>query len=178
VSLLATIGVLTYVAIAAAWDLKSRRIPNWLSGTALVGALVIATRPGGVGLPAAGLGGLLGLAALIVPFTLGAVGGGDVKFATVAGTWLGPRLGLVALLIGIAIGLFTALGTAAAAGRLGEAVVRAARLVWLLAATLSLSTLPPASEAEGRLAPIPYAVPLAAGVAGAVLLDHQGWRLI
>ena len=177
-SLLAATGVLAYVAIAAAWDLKSRRIPNWLSGTALVGALVAAVGPDGIGLAAAAGGALIGLAALLVPFLLGGVGAGDVKFATVAGTWLGPRLALGALLMGAALGLFAALGAAAVSGRFADAVGRAARLVWLLAATLSIVSLPPPTDEEQRLAAIPYAVPLAAGVMAAVLLDQHGWQLI
>jgi Flp pilus assembly protein protease CpaA len=177
-SLLTAAGVLGYAALATGFDLRERRIPNWLSGLGLAGARATAPTDAGIGLPAALCGAALGLGALFIPFTLGAVGGGDVKFAMVAGAWLGPRVGLNALLLGSALGLFVALGFAAAAGRAAAAVTSAGRLLRLFAASPSLSTLPTASPDEGRLAPIPYAVPLAAGVAAAVVLAEHGWLLV
>src|SRR5512144_2951224 len=105
-SLLTNAGVLGYAALATGFDLRERRIPNWLSGLGLAGALAAAPTDAGIGLPAALCGAGLGLGALFIPFTLGAVGGGDVKFAAVAGAWLGPRVGLNALRLGRALGLF------------------------------------------------------------------------
>jgi prepilin peptidase CpaA len=174
-SLLATGGILAYLALATYWDLRERRIPNRLSALAFLAALAIAPTGAGAGLSAALLGAAVGVAALLAPFLLQAVGAGDVKFAGVVGAWLGPQAVLCALLLGTAAGLFVALGYAAAAGRVRHAIQGAARIVWMLAATLSLTDLPAASAEESRLAPIPYAVPLAAGALAAVLLDHQGW---
>lgn len=177
-SLLTTVGVLAYAAVATGFDLRERRIPNWLSGAGFIAALATAPTADGIGLAAALLGAGLGFGALFVPFTLGAVGGGDVKFAAVVGAWLGPRVGLNALLLGSAAGLFVALGAAAFAGRASAAVSAAGRWLWLFAAAPSLATLPAAPSAEQEVAPIPYAVPLAAGVAGAVVLADKGWLLV
>jgi Flp pilus assembly protein protease CpaA len=177
-SLLTAAGVLAYAACATGFDLRERRIPNWLSATGFLAALATAPMSGGVGVPAALLGAGLGLGALYIPFSLGAVGGGDVKFAAVAGAWLGPRVGLNALLLGSAAGLFVALGAAALTGRAGAALAAAGRMVWLFAANPSFGTLPPAPAADAQVAPIPYAVPLAAGVAGAVVLAGKGWLLV
>jgi prepilin peptidase CpaA len=171
------IGVSAYAALATWWDVCERRIPNWLSGSALVVAVPVATLEGGIGLSAAGLGFLLGGMAFILPFTVGAVGAGDVKFAAVAGAWLGPYVGLHALLLGTVLGLVVGLASAAVAGRAGVAIAGAARLVYLFASSLSLASLPPPAKDAERVAPIPYAAPLAAGVLGAVLLAHQGWLL-
>jgi prepilin peptidase CpaA len=176
-TLLAAGGLTAYAIAATCWDVAEQRIPNWLSGVALLTALPLAAADGGIGLRAA-LGGLaLGGGALLLPFVLGAVGAGDVKFAAVAGAWLGPHLGLHALLLGTTVGLFVALGAAALAGRAGEAITGSARMVWLAASTLSLTALPPHERAVTPISPIPYAAPLAAGVLGAVLLDRQGWLL-
>ena len=175
---LACILVSLYAVLATCWDVRQRRIPNWLSGLSLVAALPAAIADGGIGVLAAGQGFALGAGAMLVPFMLGAVGGGDVKFVAVAGAWLGPRVGLNAILLGTVLGLFAALGAAAAAGRFGEALSGAARLVWLAAAGLSLTQLPPSDQATGHVAPIPYAAPLAAGVLGAVLLAHTNRLLI
>jgi Flp pilus assembly protein protease CpaA len=174
-SLVATYGVLLYAAVAAVWDVRARRIPNWLSMPALGVAFVVACRDGGIGPGAAAAGAGLGIAAFIGPFALRAVGAGDVKFAAVAGAWLGPRLGLNALLLGSASGLFVALAFAAVGGRAGRALSAAAGVIWLAAATMSFTSLPPADSEEERLAPIPYALPLASGVLGTVVLDHLGW---
>jgi len=174
-SLLASVGVLLYLALAVLWDLRERRIPNRLSAVFFVGALAIAGAEGGIGFRAALIGAGIGFVALLAPFILNAVGAGDVKFAAVVGAWLGPRVALWALLLGTAAGLFVALAYAAREHRVGQAMRSAARVVWMLAATASLTDLPTASEQESRLAPIPYAVPLAAGAVLAVLLDRQGW---
>jgi prepilin peptidase CpaA len=173
-TLLATYGVVLYAAVASIWDVRVRRIPNWLSYSALATALVVAYRDGGIGLGTAAAGAGIGLAAFVGPFALGAVGAGDVKFAAVVGAWLGPRLGLNALILGSAAGLFVALAIAAASGRAGRALSSAAGVVWMAAATMSLTSLPPSDRNEERLAPIPYALPLAGGVFGTVLLDRLG----
>lgn len=177
-SLLATCGAVIYAALGAGWDIRARRIPNGLSAAALVAALVVAATPAGLGVSTACLGALLGLAVFLAPYSLGAVGGGDVKFAAVASAWLGPRLGLQALLLGTALGLVVALACASGEGRLRDAIAGARRTVWLLAATLRLSTLPPAPPPLGRLATIPYAVPLAGGVLLTVACAHHGWVLL
>jgi len=177
-SILTCCAVSLYAVLATCWDIRQRRIPNWLSGAFLIAALPAAALENGIGLLAAGQGFVLGAAVLFVPFVLGAVGAGDLKFVAVAGAWLGPRVGLNALLLGTVLGLFAALGAAAAAGRFGEALSGAARLVWLAAAGLSLTQLPPADRQAGHMAPIPYAAPLAAGVVGAVLLAHMNKLLI
>ena len=173
-TLLATFGVVLYAGIASVWDVRVRRIPNWLSFSALALGFVVAGRAGGIGLASAAAGAGLGLAAFLGPFALGAVGAGDVKFAMVIGTWFGPRLGLDALILGSATGLFVALAIAAASGRAGRALSSAAGVVWMAAATMSLASLPPPDDNAERLAPIPYALPLAGGVFGTVLLDRLG----
>jgi prepilin peptidase CpaA len=169
-------ALLAYAALAAWWDVRVRRIPNRLSAAAFVAALAVAPGDGGIGLGAA-LGGLaVGASLLLVPFAAGAVGGGDVKFAAVAGAFLGPGLALYALAIGTSLGLVLALAAAARAGRAVESLRGAARLAWLTAAT---ATLPPAPAEPGgaRPAAIPYVVPLAAGVAAALVLEADGWFL-
>jgi prepilin peptidase CpaA len=85
---------LAFVALllAAAWsDVRSRRIPNALTVTGLVLALVLRLQLG----PAAAIDGLLGilLAFLVVLpfFVLGVMGGGDTKLFMMIGAFMGPR---------------------------------------------------------------------------------------
>jgi prepilin peptidase CpaA len=74
----------------AGWDLKTRRIPNFLTiGGALGG---VGFQLGFHGLPgfldgSAGLG--LGLILLLGPYLLGGMGAGDVKAGAALGAWLG-----------------------------------------------------------------------------------------
>lgn len=93
--------------VMAAWDLKSRRIPNFLTiGGSLAG---LGFQLGFHGLPglldgAEGLG--LGFILLLVPYLLGGMGAGDVKASAALGAWLGlQRAFLLFIYMGICGGL-------------------------------------------------------------------------
>ena len=94
------------VLIAAFTDLKSRRIPNWLTMPALPVGLLAQTVYGD-GFWQGLLGALGGFAALFALFVAGAGGAGDVKLFTVVGSFVGIRnlvtvFVLVALIGGVA----------------------------------------------------------------------------
>jgi len=89
------------LALIAGWtDLRSRRIPNWLTVPGLVIGMVANTVLGGwSGLKTSLLGALIGLA-LLLPFVLlRSLGAGDWKLAGALGSFAGPAL-LMDLLIG------------------------------------------------------------------------------
>ena len=98
------------VLVAAGWDLKWRRIPNWLTVPAFVLALALRVPLGTAPLLDGFLAGLIAFALGVVVFALGGLGGGDVKLLTVAGAFLGiDRLWgalLVTVLVGGAIALW------------------------------------------------------------------------
>ncbi len=77
-----------------AWgDLKSRRIPNYLTlGTAVAGLAYNCMSQGLPGLVHGILGMLLGFTFLILPYLWGGMGAGDVKTLAALGAWLGPKL--------------------------------------------------------------------------------------
>jgi prepilin peptidase CpaA len=77
-----------------AWgDLKTRRIPNYLTlGTAVAGLAYNFISHGLHGLTDGILGMVLGFAFLILPYLWGGMGAGDVKALAALGAWLGPRL--------------------------------------------------------------------------------------
>jgi len=94
------------VLIAAFTDLRSRRIPNWLTLPALPVGLV-AQSVYGDGFWQGVLGALGGFAAFFALFAVGAGGAGDVKLFTVVGAFVGirnlaPVFVLVALIGGVA----------------------------------------------------------------------------
>ena len=77
--------------MAAAKDLTSYTIPNWIS-LSLAGAFLPAALAAGVALPQLGLHLAIGLGALLAGMALFAlrwIGGGDAKLLAAAALWLG-----------------------------------------------------------------------------------------
>jgi prepilin peptidase CpaA len=106
--------LLVLAALAAIWDLRTRRIPNWLvlagliAGFGLNGFLY-----GLAGLATAGLGMLVGFGVYFVLYLLHAMGAGDVKFMAAVGSLVGWRewfqIFLAAIIIGAVAGVILAL---------------------------------------------------------------------
>ena len=80
------------IALWISWgDLKTRKIPNYLTfGAALAGLAYNLGASGWGGLGDGLLGLLLGLGFLILPYIMGGMGAGDVKALAALGAWLGP----------------------------------------------------------------------------------------
>jgi prepilin peptidase CpaA len=86
------LALLALTVTAAVTDVRSRRIPNWLTLSGVIAGFLLNMALGGTsGLKLAATG--FGLALLIhVPlFALRVTGGGDVKLMAAAGAILGPR---------------------------------------------------------------------------------------
>jgi prepilin peptidase CpaA len=98
--------LLLSLAIAAC-DLKSRRIPNYLTFSGALAGLGF--QLGVHGLPGLlnGLEGLgLGFGLLLVPYLLGGMGAGDVKASAALGAWLGlSRTFVLLVYMGLSGGL-------------------------------------------------------------------------
>src|SRR5687768_7459580 len=76
---------------AAVVDARERKIRNWLTVSLMLSGLMQSWTPmATVGPGAAALGLLVGFALLVLPFAVGAIGGGDVKLMAGIGAWLGP----------------------------------------------------------------------------------------
>jgi prepilin peptidase CpaA len=92
---------------ATVWDLRSRRIPNWLVFPFLIAGMVVAAVTGGwSGLGHSMLGVLFAAVALGLFYIVGGMGMGDVKLCAAIGAWVGPhQLLFVLVFMGLAGGV-------------------------------------------------------------------------
>src|ERR1700691_2392518 len=85
------ICVAVIVLAASVTDIRSRRIPNWLTLSGVTAGLVLHGIVGGVaGLKSSFAGMLLGFGAYLAPYCLRAMGAGDVKLMAAVGAIVGP----------------------------------------------------------------------------------------
>jgi prepilin peptidase CpaA len=105
--------LLVLVLLVASWtDVRSRRIPNWLTVGGLIAGLAVRAWMG----PGPMVSGVLGVAlaaVLALPFfAVGALGGGDAKLLMAVGAFMGPadlaRASLVIAVVGGLVALIEA----------------------------------------------------------------------
>jgi prepilin peptidase CpaA len=156
-------ATLAFVALCIATDVRSRRIPNLVSGVGIVVGVVLNTALfGGDGLLASAGGLLATVALLLVPFALGGLGGGDVKMMGAIGALLGPRAALAALLVGAALGGVIMAIHLVRLGRLGETLRTVGTMATAGVLGGSLEPLRVSAAAPGAIT-LPYSVPLGLG---------------
>ena len=172
-ALITTIPMLAAAVVALAalvTDVRSRRIPNSLTGSALLlgffgNVLLDTVSDGASGAFAGGMSALAGAAlglAMLFPFYMisvsglgRAIGAGDVKLLAALGAILGPHI-----LVSVAV-----YGALAGAAQSIVILARQRRLALLFHQTLVMQTAPTLGGGKA-----PYAVAIAAGVFLAMLL--------
>jgi prepilin peptidase CpaA len=93
-----------FTAVAAGWDLRTRRIPNKLTLPVFaLGWVYQGMDRGWTGLADAGLGFLVGFGILFILWVVGGGGGGDVKLMGALSVWLGFRLTLLVMIVSTAL---------------------------------------------------------------------------
>lgn len=98
-------GCLPFLAAAFITDIKSMRIPNWITVSGLLaGLLAQALMNGWDGLLKAGVGAAAGFAVLLIMHLIGAVGAGDVKLFTGIGAWTGMLFTLQVVMYSVLFG--------------------------------------------------------------------------
>jgi prepilin peptidase CpaA len=162
---LSTLLLLVLLAVATVIDLRSHRIPNWLSlgSTLLVLVLYVALLGIGSNGLLAGLGGwAVGLAVFLPLYLMGGMAAGDVKLMALAGSFLGPLHALLAA--GLALGAGSLLGLAILLYRRGAMLMarRYASTFQCLAITGKWSYVPPQADEPAALR-FPYAVAVGVG---------------
>ena len=105
------VGLALLTALAVVWDLRLRRIPNWLTVGGFASALLFHGISGGwAGLGTALAGFAVGFSLLLVLWLIGGGGGGDVKLMGALGAWLGPMHILFVFILSTLLVLVIALG--------------------------------------------------------------------
>ena len=142
------------LALACISDLRTRRIPNALTFSAVAGALLFHVVTGGVSAAGWSLAGCVLGALLFFPmFALRGMGAGDVKLLAAVGAWLGPsQVAIAALATSIAGGVI-ALAVALGHGYLTTAF----RNLWMLLTHWRVMGIRPvdAVDPPGRARPAP-----------------------
>ncbi|NNL84710.1 MAG: prepilin peptidase [Myxococcales bacterium] len=161
---------LTVGLAAALWDVRTRTIPNALTYSAVLVGLAIGLWPDvGPSVSASLLGLAIGFLPALLLFSMGSVGGGDVKLLAALGALLGsPRI-VEVLLLSLVAGGALALCLVVWRGRL-SALLREAWL-WLAHAGRIRSE-DPAADLR-----FPFALAAFFGVVWAWAAPHSGWSV-
>jgi prepilin peptidase CpaA len=162
--LLGLITTIVFTALVgyAGWiDLRTRRIPNWLTLGILLLGLVLKAAAGLGALASGAIGAALGLALAVVLFGLGAVGGGDGKLLIGVGAFFGFERFVGALLLIAVLGGLLGVLEAVRRGVILPAVFSAGGMIrrWL---TLGRSGERRTVESPGAVT-VPYGVAIATG---------------
>lgn len=172
--------LLVLLTWAAAGDLRTRRIPNWLTlAIALTGLGQCLLDAGTVTAGQAGLGFLVGLGLPFLLFAIGALGGGDVKLLAGIGIWVGPLGALYVFAAAAVIGMVIVVVQALCTGKLLK-LVRNSALVAVNVVHVRQVGVEHASD-TGRSCrtvdkPLPYAVPALAATLFVLYVMTQGGR--
>ncbi len=163
------------IASAGAFtDLRTRRIPNLLTGNAILFGLLLHLTLGG--LPQLGssiLGGLVAGAIFLVFYLAGGMGAGDVKLITAIGCILGLGSIRPAILAIVLIGGLCAIALALYKGALRKTLSNVATLIAHHRSS-GLTAHPDLNVANAATIRLPYGLPIAAGCILAFLLSATG----
>ena len=177
-ALLMAAPALLLLVWAAVEDLRSRRIPNWLTFSLVLGGIAQSIAFGVVSSPGTSLLGLLvGFALPFVLFAMGALGGGDVKLLAGVGAWFGAQAALATFCIAAIVGAVMVV-TQALAQRRTKVLLRNTAVLAVNLAHVGDVGLDHA-KATGQSCrsvdgPLPYAVPVLIAVA---VLVARSWRV-
>jgi prepilin peptidase CpaA len=129
-----SVGPLLFVlcagAVAAFTDIRSFRVPNYITFPLLLAGIVFhACISSGQGLSFGLAGAAVGFACLIIFYVLGGVGAGDVKLLAAMGAWIGPQAILALFMVAaILMGIYAAY-LALRAGNLWQSVIKASLIL-------------------------------------------------
>jgi len=172
------VWILIVTSLSVFFDIFVKKIPNWLILFGLAGGLILNGLHSLSQLYNSLLGFVLGVAILFIPFAMGWVGAGDVKYLGVVGSLLGYQLLPRVLFYSALAGGLLAIGFVIY-NRISLGILNFVSNAWLdcKLAVLSLGRMLPrdigARAAKGSHT-IPWGVALGAGTVLAYYVDPQG----
>lgn len=116
--LISTAAICTLLFLAAASDIRTRKIPKVLTVTGFLVALVLRSMEGGAVLVDGLQGAVMAFAVVLPFFALGALGGGDLKLLVAVGAFTGVSQFLMAFVATALLGVVLAVVETARKGAL------------------------------------------------------------
>ena len=156
-------GAVGVAGIGAMTDIASRRIPNWLTYSAMLVAIAGHAFEGWHGLGDAIAGGLISGGAFLVFYLVHAMGAGDVKLITAVGCLVGTSLAVEILLASAIAGGIFAIAISLWQGKLRAVIVNVVELI-RFHAVAGAEVHPSLNLSNPQAARLPYGVAIAAGV--------------
>ncbi|MCC6344917.1 MAG: prepilin peptidase [Bryobacterales bacterium] len=153
------------VLLAAAADIRTRRIPNPLTATGAIAGFILNTALHGIpGARSSLLGLALGAALFLPLFLLRGRGGGDLKLMAAAGAIAGPSNTLLIFVLTAITGAILALVLLLSKGSLSTVLRNCALILHELAHLRPPYQRHPELALENSTTPkLPYAIPIAIG---------------
>jgi prepilin peptidase CpaA len=165
--------LLAIVSLAALFDMKERRIPNWIILFGLIAGLVLGAFQSGTQFIFSVSGFVVGILALMIPFAFGWMGAGDVKLFAVMGALIGykplPRVFFYSCIVAGIIALI--------AMALGQARQISFKHFWIDCKFMFLSLpagLPNSALRDSGGYSVPWGVAIGAGTIMAYYVDPSG----
>jgi prepilin peptidase CpaA len=163
----------TTISVAGFFDIKERRIPNWIVLFGLIGGVVLAALQGSTQLVFSVASFFVGIVALLIPFAFGWMGAGDVKLFAAVGALLGysrlPRVFFYSCLVAGGIALLALV--------LGYARQVSFKNFWTDCKFMFLTGrtgLPKSRPLESFAYSVPWGVAIGAGTIMAYYIDSTG----
>ena len=172
-NLLINFTLLTLIGLAALFDIRERRIPNWVILLGITSGVILSGLQGSAQLFFGVAGFFAAILALMIPFAFGWMGAGDVKFFAAVGALLGyktlPRVFFYSCLVAGIIALI--------AMALGQARQIAFKNFWndckFMFLTLGFR-LPNNKRIDSGSYSVPWGVAIGAGTIMAYYVDPSG----
>ena len=155
-------GAVGVAGIGAMTDIASRRIPNWLTYSAMLVGIAGHALEGWHGLGDAIAGGLISGGAFLVFYLVHAMGAGDVKLITAVGCLVGTSLAIEILLASAIAGGIFAIAISLWQGKLRAVIVNVVELI-RFHAVAGAEVHPSLNLSNPQAARLPYGVAIAAG---------------
>lgn len=159
-----------FLMMAAIIDIRTCRIPNWLTASAAAAGMLSNIWLAGLpGLAHSATGMLAGAALLICFYLAGGMGAGDVKLMGAVGAFLGPQGALTAFICTAVLGGLYAVALIIISGRLRETLDRYLAMFRTIFFSGRLFYVPP----QGK--PLPalcYGAAIAAGSISSVFIQY------